>query len=411
MQYRTFGKTGESVSILGYGCMRFPQKGPLIDEARTEKQVISAIEAGVNYFDTAYIYNGGRSEVVLGNILAKGYRDRVLIADKIPPYLATSRESMDKILNTQLDRLKTDRIDFYLVHSLSSFDGWKAFRALGFDAFIRDAVASGKVRHVGFSWHGNLDDFKRVVDDWDWAFVQIQYNYFDEHDQAGREGMMYASERGLGVAVMEPLRGGLLSGRMPQEAQDVMNRASIRRSAADWAFRWLWDQPEVSLLLSGMNEEAHIEENLRIADEATAGCLTAEDSAVLDQVRTALSSRMKVSCTACRYCMPCPFGVDIPGVFQDYNAYALFGAKRLRFSHTMTKGGAIGGTASHAALCTDCGKCERLCPQHIPIRAKLKEAHKSMYISAMDLPLKLVRGVMAGRIRRAARKNPGNKEL
>ena len=315
MQYRTFGKTGESVSILGYGCMRLPQRLGLVDEARTERQMLSAIEAGVNYFDTAYIYHGGRSESVLGHFLAKGYRDKVFIADKIPPYMAYSRQDMDKILNTQLERLQTDHIDFYLVHSLMSWESWADFRALGFDDFVRDNLASGKIRHIGFSWHGNKEDFKRVVDDFDWEFVQIQYNYLDEAYQAGREGLAHAHAKGLGVSIMEPLRGGLLSGRMPSEAENIMKRAPIRRSAADWAFNWIWDQPEVSLLLSGMNEETHIAENLVLAEKAKPGQFKDGDHAVIRLVRDAFKQRMKVDCTGCGYCMPCPFGVDIPGVF------------------------------------------------------------------------------------------------
>jgi predicted aldo/keto reductase-like oxidoreductase len=391
MQYRTFGKTGESVSILGYGCMRLPQRLGLVDEARTERQMLSAIEAGVNYFDTAYIYHGGRSETVLGNFLAKGHRDKVFIADKIPPYMAFSRQDMDKILNTQLERLRTDHIDFYLVHSLMSWESWTDFRALGFDDFVRDNLAAGKIRHIGFSWHGNKEDFKRVVDDFDWEFVQIQYNYLDEAYQAGREGLAHAHAKGLGVSIMEPLRGGLLSGRMPKEAADIMSRATVRRTAADWAFNWIWDQPEVSLLLSGMNEESHIAENLTLAEKAKPGQFKDGDHAVIRLVRDAFKKRMKVDCTGCGYCMPCPFGVDIPAVFADWNAYSLFGSKRLKLAHMLMTSGATGGNPSHAGMCRNCGKCEPKCPQHIPIRAKLREAHKELYVPALKPVVALVR--------------------
>jgi len=409
MQYRTLGKTGESVSVLGYGCMRYPQKGTRIDEARTEQQILSAIHAGVNYFDTAYIYHGGRSEVILGNILAKGYRDKVLIADKIPPYMSFSRADMDKILNTQLERLQTDHIDFYLVHSLSSFDSWRKFRELGFDDFVRDNQANGKIRHIGFSWHGNKEEFKRVVDDFDWEFTQIQYNYLDEFYQAGREGLEHAHAKGLGIVIMEPLRGGLLSGRMPQEAQDVMSNSAVRRTAADWAFNWVWDHKEVTLLLSGMNEEAHIAENVKLAEVAHPGQFNDADRAVLEQVRSEFKRKMKVDCTGCAYCMPCPFGVDIPAVFADYNSYSLFGAKRLRFTHTLNASGATSGQPSHANLCTGCGKCEKKCPQHIEIRVKLKEAHKVLYINALTPVVGLLKGYMDFKAKRSAKKSAKTK--
>lgn len=401
MQYRIFGKTGEKVSILGYGCMRFPQRLGMVDEIRTEKQILSAIEAGVNYFDTAYIYHGGRSETILGNVLAKGHRDKVLIADKIPPYMAYSRQDMDKILQTQLERLKTDHIDFYLVHSLMGWDAWTSFRALGFDDFVRDSLASGKIRHIGFSWHGNKEDFKRVVDDFDWEFAQIQYNYLDEAYQAGREGLAYAHAKGLGVAIMEPLRGGLLSGRMPREAEAVLTHAPVRRSAADWAFNWIWDQPEVSLLLSGMNEETHIAENLALAGKARVGHFRDGDHAVIGLVRKAFTSRMKVNCTGCGYCMPCPFGVDIPAVFADWNAYSLFGAKRLKLSHMLMTSGATGGNPSHAGLCRDCGKCEMHCPQQIPIRTQLRKARQDLEVPVLRPIVGLVRAYAEKRTRKA----------
>ena len=400
MQYRTLGKTGESVSILGYGCMRYPQKGGRIDEVRTEQQILSAIKAGVNYFDTAYIYHGGRSEVILGNILAKGYRDKVLIADKIPPYMAFSRADMEKILNTQLERLQTDHVDFYLVHALSSFESWQKFRSLGFDDFVRDNKANGKIRHIGFSWHGTKDEFKRVVDDFDWEFTQIQYNYLDEFYQAGKEGLEYANAKGLGTVIMEPLRGGMLSGRMPKEAQEVMANAPVKRTAADWAFNWVWDHKEVTLLLSGMNEEAHIAENVHLAETAHPGQFSDADRAALGLVRTAFKSKMKVDCTGCAYCMPCPFGVDIPSAFADHNAYSLFGSKQIRFTHTLNASGATSGKPSRANLCKDCGKCEKKCPQHIPIRAKLKEAHKDLYITALTPVVGILNAYMGFRSRK-----------
>jgi predicted aldo/keto reductase-like oxidoreductase len=381
MQYRTFGKTGEKVSVLGYGCMRYPQRAGRIDEKRAERQMIGAIEAGVNYFDTAYVYPG--SEAVLGNALAKGYRDKVMIADKIPPYLVFSRKDMDKILEASLKRLQSDRIDFYLAHGLGDYSAWERFRDLGFADFVSHAKAAGKIKHVGFSWHGSKDEFKKVVDDFDWEFAQIQYNYLDEHFQAGREGLEYAAAKGLGVAVMEPLRGGLLSGRMPKEALEAIASAPVKRTPAEWALGWVWNHPEVSLLLSGMNVEAHIAENLKLAEAARPGMFSEPDTRALIAVKEAFSKKTKVGCTGCAYCMPCPVGVDIPTAFAEYNAHALFGGSVPRLSYTFTSSGVTGGKPSHAALCIECGACEKKCPQKIPIREKLKEAHKDLNVSAM----------------------------
>ncbi len=381
MKTRTFGKTGETVSLLGYGCMRFPTKNGRIDEERTERQVISAIEAGVNYFDTAILYPG--SEAVLGRILAKGWRDRVLVADKIPPFRVHARKDLDRHLEGMLERLQTDRIDFLLVHALNDFEGWRRFRACGFDEWLAEVRAAGRVRHIGFSWHGSREDFIRVVDDFDWEFCQIQYNYLDEQFQAGREGMRHAAAKGLGIVVMEPLRGGMLTGRLPAEARDAMEKASIRRTPAAWAFDWLYDQPELQVVLSGMNEETHIEENIRLAAKAEPGMLASADHAVISTVRDALRSRIRVGCTGCGYCMPCPAGVNIPDVFAMYNTAALGQPLQQRIQYTMASSGYAGGKPNHAGLCMQCGKCERHCPQHIEIRKELAQAHRKMYIRAL----------------------------
>lgn len=374
MLYRQFG--GDRVSILGYGCMRFPQQDKRIDEARTERQVISAIERGVNYFDTAHTYP--KSEIVLGNILAKGYRERVLIATKLPLMMINSVQGMERILETSLQRLQTDHIDYYLMHALNTLEGWQRAKSLGVEGFLEQAKATGKIRRIGFSYHGDRDQFKAIVDDYPWDFCQLQYNYLDEHNQAGRDGLEHAAAKGLGVIVMEPLRGGSLVGKLPAEVQDLWKQAAVQRSPAEWALRWVWNHPEVSVVLSGMNDESHIEENLRVADEAEPGSLTGEELQLIDRVKTTLASLQKVGCTGCGYCMPCPAGVNIPFCFSQYNGKHLLQDRGAEFVYLAYTCGMDGGKPAYASLCKQCGKCEAQCPQHLPIRQALREAARDM---------------------------------
>lgn len=378
MLYRKMGKTGDNLSILGYGCMRFPQKDGKVDEERTERQILHAIKNGVNYFDTAYIYHGGKSEGILGRILAKGCRDQVKIATKLPPYLVYSAKDMDSILAAQLKRLCTDHIDYYLVHALNNMKGWTRLKLLGVQEFIERAKKERKIIHIGFSYHGDKEDFKAIIDDFPWDFCQIQYNYLDENFQAGKEGLQYAAAKGLGVVVMEPLRGGYLVGRMPQEIQKIWNQAEIKRSPAEWGLRWVWNHPEVTVVLSGMNEEEHIEENIRLAGAAHADFLTDHELKLYECVKQEYSRLMKVSCTGCGYCMPCPAGVDIPLCFSYYNSKHLFKEKHRNLHYLGFTSGISGGNPSYASLCINCGKCEKVCPQQIPIRDSLKEVSKDM---------------------------------
>jgi hypothetical protein len=393
------GKTGIKVSALGYGCMRYPKKGGRIDAERTERQLRTAIDRGVNYFDTAWAYLGGMSETILGRAIADAKsaspssRDALYIADKIPPYIVFSRKDMDKTLETMLKRLASERIDFLLAHMLSDFASWERLKSLGYREFIDDARAAGKIRFAGFSWHGNKDEFKKVVDDYPWDFCQIQYNYMDEHYQAGREGLEHAAAKGLGVSVMEPLRGGSLVGRLPAEVAQAIAKADVQRSAAAWALDWLWDQAGVSTVLSGLNEEAHIEENLALAEGSSVGMLKEEDRSMMAELCSVYRRLMRVGCTGCSYCMPCPFGVDIPYAFSMLNSRHLFDDKHARFQYTLFTSGMSGGKSSAASLCTECGACEKKCPQHIEIRSKLKEVDAELSVKALKPFIGLMRFV------------------
>jgi predicted aldo/keto reductase-like oxidoreductase len=282
-----------------------------------------------------------------------------------------------------LRRLGLDRIDFLLAHALGDLASWQRLKGLGYIEFLEAARSAGKIRFAGFSWHGNKDEFKKVVDDYPWDFCQIQYNYMDEHYQAGREGLEHAAAKGLGIVVMEPLRGGALVGRLPSEVAAAMKAAAIRRSAAAWALDWVWDQAAVSTVLSGLNEEAHIEENLELAEAASPGSLSSGDKAMMAEIRSVYERLMRVGCTGCSYCMPCPFGVDIPYAFSMLNARYLFDDRQARYKYSIFSSGWSGGKSSAASLCTECGACEKKCPQHIEIRKMLKAVEAELSSKAL----------------------------
>lgn len=383
MLYREMGRTGDKVSILGFGCMRFQEVNGKIDETLAESQILQAIDSGVNYFDTAYVYHGGKSESLLGKVLSQGLREKVKIATKLPIYMIHSQEDMDEIFKTQLKRLQTDRIDYYLLHMLTDFASWQKLKSLGILDFLEKAKREGKIINAGFSYHGDREDFKLIVDDYNWDMCQIQYNYLDENYQAGKEGLKYAASKGLGVVVMEPLRGGKLVGRMPAEVEKIFDSAEIKRTPAEWALRWVWNHPEVTMLLSGMNEAAHVSENTRIAGEAYPNSLKLEELAVVYRVKQVYRKLLKIGCTGCRYCMPCPSGVDIPNSLGIYNEKYLFNTRRLKTHYFLITSGLVGGVPSYASLCKECGKCEKVCPQHLPIRSHLKDVAREMQYPAM----------------------------
>ena len=374
MQYRP-DKRGTPISVLGFGCMRFPQKLGRIDMEETEKQILRAIEGGVNYFDTAYVYPG--SESALGEILSKNHvRDKVYIATKLPHYLIRSREGMEKLFREELRRLRTDHVDYYLMHMLTDTATWDKMCALGVKEWLEEKKLSGQIRQVGFSYHGNSDMFCRLVDAYDWDFCQIQYNYMDENSQAGRRGLNYAHAKGLPVIIMEPLRGGKLVRNLPKETMKLFHDAPIRRTPAQWALRWLWDQQEVTCVLSGMNSMAMLEENMQTAQDTRIGEMTQDDQRMLQSVVASINARMKVGCTGCGYCMPCPMHVDIPGTFAAYNRRHTEDKTRGLIEYAMCTAFRKDSTA--ASNCIGCGKCESHCPQHLPIREKLKEAADDM---------------------------------
>ena len=373
MLYRKFGKTNEMVSILGFGCMRLPilpgGDPSKIDYDKAMKLVRYAIDEGVNYIDTAYPYHGtgmdkgGASEPFVAKVLKDGYREKVKLATKLPSWLIKTRKDMDKYLNEQLQRLQTDSIDFYLVHALNA-EVWATLKEAGISEFLDAAISDGRIKHAGFSFHDKLDVFKEIVDYYDWSFCQIQYNYLDEDFQAGTEGLKYAAKKGLGITIMEPLRGGKLASNLPSEAIKVFDKTDIKRTPVDWALSWVWNHLEVSVVLSGMNEMSQIEENLKTASKMKANSLTEKELKIIDEVKTIIKEKVKVNCTACEYCMPCPAGVNIPRCFTFYNNYHMFGKEENYNLFLSPK--------QKASNCKECGKCETHCPQGISIRKELK---------------------------------------
>lgn len=374
MQYRT-DKRGNKLSILGYGCMRFTKKGNSIDLDKAEKEVMHALEKGVNYFDTAYVYGG--SETALGEILHRNKcRDQVYIATKLPHYMVKSKSGLEKYFAEQLKRLQTDHVDYYLMHMLTDIQTWNKLKALGIEEWINKKLEKGQIRQIGFSYHGNTDMFHQLLDAYDWDFCQIQYNYVDEHSQAGRRGLESAHKKGIPVMIMEPLRGGRLVNLLPEKAKDIFKRDLRKRSPAEWAFRWIWNQPEVTCVLSGMNSLEMVQENIRVASEVKLAEFTETDFALIEHVKSEIKKNIKVGCTGCGYCMPCPKGVDIPGAFHSYNMIYSENKKSATRDYMMNT--LMRKTPSSASLCFECGKCEPHCPQHIEIRKELKNAKREL---------------------------------
>jgi len=369
MKYRVNPKNNDRLSALGFGCMRFNK-----DEKEVEKQIIHAIESGVNYFDTAYVYPN--SEAILGRVLSKGYRKQVKIATKLPPYLVKKYEDLDKLFNTELERLQTDYIDYYLMHMLTDVTTWSRLVGLGIIGWIEEKKAAGQIINIGFSYHGGREEFVKLVDCYDWEFCMMQYNYLDENNQASKSGLQYAASKGLPVMIMEPLRGGKLVTNLPKQVYHEFDKATVKRSPAEWAFRWVWNHPEVTLVLSGMNSMEMLEENMRVASDTNPNSFGAEEHEIFNKVRKILNETIKIPCTGCNYCMPCPAGVDIPTCFSCYNDREIEGKMAARFKYIMQT--SLKSETQNASLCTECGKCEKHCPQKIEIRNELKKVSKSL---------------------------------
>ena len=374
MLYRTNPKNRQQLSILGYGCLRFSKKGMSTDQEKAERELLLALENGVNYFDTAYTYSG--SEECLGKFLAKGHRDKVNIATKLPHYYLKQPGDMERYFKEQLERLRTDHVEYYLMHMLNDIAAWERLKELGITEWIAKKKEKEQIMNIGFSFHGNTNNFLKILEAYDWDFCQIQYNYMDEHSQAGRKGLMRAHEKGMPVIIMEPLRGGRLVQGLPKTAVRLLERQNPKRSPAEWGLRWLWNQPEVTVVLSGMNDAAQVEENVRIASEADAGCMNEHDLEVIEQVKGEINRYMKVPCTGCAYCMPCPAGVDIPGCFSAYNARYTDSWYQGMKTYLMCT--SLKTNPTNASKCIKCGKCEQHCPQGISIRKELQQVKKKM---------------------------------
>lgn len=386
MEYR-LDKYGNKVSQLGYGCMRFTKHAGVIDFEKAEKEIMFAYEHGVNYYDTAYLYPG--SEECLGRILAKnGIREKVYIATKLPQYAIRKDTAIEKTFQEELKRLQTTYVDYYLMHMMTDYAEWENLLSLGILDFIKRHKEDGSIRQIGFSYHGETEMFLKILNAYDWDFAQIQYNYLDERSQAGRRGLEEARNKGVPIVIMEPLRGGKLV-NLPKGAKDVMAKSGHDYSPAEWGLRWLWNQEGILCVLSGMNSLEMVEENIRVASSAQIGDFKEEEFEVIAKAKKIIKEKEKVGCTGCRYCMPCPKGVDIPSNFYYYNLLYIDKKMQARFEFAQNMGLRL--QPGFASQCIECGACEKHCPQHLPIRKLLKEADKHLRPFPYNVGIKIAR--------------------
>jgi predicted aldo/keto reductase-like oxidoreductase len=395
MLYRIVPKNGDRLSSLGFGAMRLPvDENGTVNEEKAIAQIRKAIDNGVNYLDTAWPYHGGQSELVVGKALQDGYREKVKIADKLPSWAIKTRQEMDAILDKQLEKLGVETIDYYLLHALEG-NTWDRLNSLGVIEFLEKAKADGKIANIGFSFHGSKEDFTRIIDAYDWVFCQIQYNFLDTQNQAGTAGLKHAASKNIAIMVMEPLRGGNLSRPdAPPAIEAIWKTSETMRTPVEWALRWVWNNPEVTVVLSGMNVDEHIDQNIAIAGQAEAGALTDKELDLIDRVADAYRELMPIGCTGCQYCMPCPSGVNIPGCFEIYNTGIMFEQtqERSQFVYAFQNSG-VRGNSTYASQCVECGECMEHCPQHIEIPERLKEvAAYCEADGAVELVLNALRG-------------------
>ncbi len=374
MQYKKLGSTNLELSILGFGCMRFPASNAdtaanhlqlKIDEKKSREMIEYAIANGVNYFDTGYMYHSGESEKFVGKVLKQGFRDKIKLATKLPFFFINEKNDMNRILNEQFERLQTDYFDLYLMHGINK-DSWERAKSLGAIEFIEKMKKQGRAKYIGFSFHGSADDFIYLIDDYDWDFTQIQYNYYDTNYQAGKKGLKYAYEKGMGVVIMEPLRGGMLTD-LPEDILNVFKRSDKYKTPAEWGLRWVWNHNEVSSVLSGMSSMEQLKENIEIANSVKTGDFTPENNSIINDVISSLKTKLKINCTNCAYCLPCPYGVNIPQCFAFYNDLFLFNddkTSRMRYTFMLRP-------ENKASNCKACGECVKKCPQQINIIEQL----------------------------------------
>lgn len=383
MQYRLIEKTGDEISPLGFGAMRLPLKNGKVNRELAKKQIYHAIDSGINFIDTAYLY--GDSETFLGEVLHGEYKDKVKLCTKLPSINVRKYEDMEKFLDEQLKRLQRNSIDYYLIHSV---DLKTMNRLLKRDLlkFISRAKDEGKIKHIGFSYHGPKEEFEEVIDCYDWDVVMIQYNYFDDNVQVSMEGIEYAASKGMGIFVMEPLKGGILAGKMPSESETIFRKVNPKKSNAQWALEWVLNNPSITCVLSGMNSIEQIDENIAIARKTTPLSLSFEEMETIEYVKRSLRDSLKINCSTCGYCMPCPQGVNIPECMRIYNEKYLFEHKGL-FNQSLVDYvqyvGGIMGNASNAGMCNGCGKCLRKCPQKLDIISELKKVKKEFEFPGM----------------------------
>ena len=392
MLYRKIEKNGDEISALGFGAMRLPTKAGMIDKERAKEQIYYAIDNGVNFIDTALIYHGGASESFLGEILTDEYRKKVKICTKMPSWLVKKYEDMERYLEMQLEMLQTDHIDYYLIHTIGK-GRFEWLKEIGVMEFLEDAKEKGKIKNIGFSFHDNIESFKEIIDAYEWDVCLIQYNYLDEQNQAGNEGVRYAFSKGIAVFAMEPLKGGILAGKVPEKVKGIFDKSGIKRSPADWALRWVLNHPEITCVLSGMGEKKHVKENIKVASEVLPNSLTEEELKLYDEIKEVYRDLMAVDCTGCGYCMPCPVGVDIPLCFEHYNNKYMFNERFASMLYLVRLGGVMSGNIAHAGLCIDCGKCARLCSQKLDIPELLSDVSKEMEGRGFKYKVKMIGSV------------------